>query len=196
MDDSQTSDKKQNEDQEVEKEDTLPVKRSFIVNNNKQLNYEHEFASKKSSNKITLLLVGLLILTIVAGVYSLRVRIKNLVAGPLQPTPIPTPVATPEPTSNPLMRSDWSFEVLNGSGESGLAKTVAAKIQDLGYQVVKIGNADKSNYDATQILAKQDVLEKLDIVIADLKDTIKIASIAGELKEGTASARIIIGKDF
>ncbi|MBI4035397.1 LytR C-terminal domain-containing protein [Candidatus Daviesbacteria bacterium] len=197
MDESQTTEKEQSEPQEDEKQETSTVKRSFIVSNNRPLNYENEFTAKKSSNKITLLLVGLLILLIVAGAYFLRVRIKSLVAGTIAPTPVPTPITTPEPTAtpNPLVRSDWSFEVLNGSGEGGLAKKIAGKVTDLGYQVVKVGNADDSDYDTTQVLVKADLRDKIDLVIADLKDAIKIASVAGELKDGTASARIIIGKD-
>ena len=76
-----------------------------------------------------------------------------------------------------------------------MAKKIAAKIQDLGYQVVKTGNSDKSDYSQTQVFVKKDVLDKVDLVIADLRDVIKIASVAGQLQEGTASVRIIIGKD-
>ncbi len=112
-------------------------------------------------------------------------------------TPVPSASETPLPTPSvvPLTRADFSFEVLNGSGTSGLAKKFALKIQDLGYQVVKTGNADKQTYVKTEIFVKKDLMSKIDLVIADLKDAIKIASVAGELKEGTASARIIIGKD-
>ena len=44
-------------------------------------------------------------------------------------------------------------------------------------------------------IIKDDLKEKIDLVIADLKDVVKIASIGGELKDSTASARIILGKD-
>lgn len=214
--DDKVTDKEQREDQEAEKdqnenqkedlpkEEESPIKRSFLINNGNKLNYEQQFSVKKSSggqvlasgNKLTFILIILLLLLVFGGAFFFRNKIKNLVVSNF-PTPTPTPIATaqPTPTPNPLVRSQWSFEVLNGSGESGLAKKIATKIQDLGYQVVKTGNADKSNYSQTQILAKQDVLDKLDLVIADLRDVIKIASIAGQLQEGTASARIIIGKD-
>lgn len=150
---------------------------------------------KKSGKKFIFII---LIIVVLAGIgfflYKSRSSIKGLVSGP---TPTPTPIATPAPTEAPkvLERSEWSFEVLNGSGSTGLAKKIADRIKDLGYQVVKTGNADKSNYPITQILVKKDLAEKLDLVIADLTDTIKIASYAGELNDSTASARIILGKD-
>ena len=150
---------------------------------------------KKGKKK---LIFVVLILTAVLGLgFFLRHQIKSLTMG--QPktgsTPTPTQIPTPTPTPNPLIRSDWSFEVLNGSGVSGLAKKVADKINGLGYQVIKVGNADKDNYPKTQILLKSDLKEKLDLVIADLKDAVKIASVGGELKDSTASARVILGKD-
>lgn len=150
-------------------------------------------APKKKSNKVTIVLVSILLMIILAiGVFFFRSSVSAPAA-----TPTPTPVAyeTPSPSPASIVRSDWSFEVLNGSGTSGLAKKIALELQNLGYQVVKTGNADKQTYAETEILVKKDLLGKIDLVIADLKDAIKIASIAGELTEGTASARIILGKD-
>lgn len=170
-------------------EDPAPIKRSFTFD--KPLSYEQK-SSKKPGK--TLLIVAVLLIVVVIG-FLFKHQIKTLVIG-AKPTPASTPVAVqPTPTPNPLVRPEWSFEVLNGSGESGLAKIIAGKIQGLGYQVVKTGNADNSNYSQTQILVRQGLQDKIDVVIADLKDVIKIASIAGQLQEGTASARIIIGKD-
>lgn len=110
--------------------------------------------------------------------------------------PIQTPIPTPSPTlAVKLERSEWSFEVLNGSGVSGAAKKLADQLKSLGYQVVKAANADKDTYTQNQIYVKAELKDKVDLVIADLKDFVKIASVAGELEDSTASARIIIGKD-
>lgn len=108
------------------------------------------------------------------------------------PTPVPIPTSTPKPA---LIRSEWNLEVLNGSGVTGAAKKLADKITELGYQVVKTGNADKDTYTQNQIFVRANLKDKTDLLIADLKDIIKIASAAGELKDSTASARIIIGKE-
>lgn len=112
-----------------------------------------------------------------------------------QPIPTSAPV-TPAPTPKPaLVRSEWSFEVLNGSGVSGEAKKLAEELRKLGYEVLKTANADKDTYTQNQIFVRAGLKEKIDPVIADLKDIIKIASVAGELTDSSASARIIIGRE-
>ncbi len=108
--------------------------------------------------------------------------------------PIPTQFSTPTPKPQ-LIKSEWSFEVLNGSGVRGAAKKLADQLKDLGYQVVKVANADRDDYAKTQILVTGNLQDKIDLVVADVKDVVKIASVAGELKDSTASARIIIGKE-
>ena len=151
---------------------------------------------KKKSKKKPLFVIAVLIALLLTG-FFFKSKIKSLLNGEVIKSnqPAASQIPKPSPTPNPLVRSDWSFEVLNGSGATGFAKNIAGKLQALGYQVVKIGNADRNDYQKTEVLIKKNLLDKIDFVIADLKDTIKIASIAGELKEGTASARIIIGKD-
>lgn len=176
-------------------QESAPIKRNFIINEDSELKYQPK--DSKGSGKGVLLIIGILAILLVGG-FFLNQKF-NLLPGSggeaqseVSPTPEPSPSPTPEPT---LIRSEWSFEVLNGSGVTGQAKKIADQIKTLGYEVVKTGNADKSNYADSQILVKKELLDQIDLVIADLKDVIKIASVAGELTEGTASARIIIGKD-
>lgn len=151
---------------------------------------------QEKSNRNLFLLggIGLTIIVLLTGgffLFSTR-DIQKEKKAPVAVAPIPMPTEVPE---RALVKSDWQMEVLNGSGIAGLAKKVAEKIKGLDYQVVKTGNADKDDYQTTQIWVKKDLLDKADLIIADLKDVVKIASVAGELTEGTASARIILGKD-
>lgn len=157
-----------------------------------------ESDSKPGSKKLTVAIFLILVATITGAGFSFRHRINQLLKGnpSPQPTQTPAPTSEPKPTPPPLVRSDWSFEILNGSGVSGQAKKLADKIKNLGYPVVKSANADKQTYDKTEIFVKKELQDKINALIVDLKDIIKIASIEGELKEGTASARIIIGKDL
>ena len=46
-------------------------------------------------------------------------------------------------------------EVLNGSGEGGIAARAAAFLRDGGFQVVDIRNADRSDYFATFVVARR-----------------------------------------
>lgn len=148
---------------------------------------------KKSSKKPVILVITVLLL-IIFGILGFKFFKSKKAVKPENPVPSATQIPTPTPQSV-LNRADWSFEVLNGSGAAGLAKKIADKLKDLGYPVIKTGNADRDDYPKTAIFVKSSLKDKLDLVIADIKDVIKIASVAGELKEGTASARIIIGKD-
>lgn len=188
-------------DQNTEKDDFAEfgsIKRSQTSAQDYNLNIQPSVNVNTKFSKKTVILVIIVLLILIGGgftVFKSRTSLKKLVS---TPTPTPSPVSTPVPTEAPkktLNKSDWSFEVLNGSGESGLAKKIGDKIKELGYMVVKVGNADNQSLQKNQILVKKELLEKVDLVIADLKDIIKIASFGGELKDATASARIIIGKD-
>lgn len=179
-------------DENQPQNEPAPLKRTFTLNEDTGIKLEQKSSSRKSGKAF--LIIGLIFIAAILGFIIFQFR--GLV-GTSQPSPEPTPalIPSPSPEQPVLQRSDWSFEVLNGSGVTGEAKKVADKLQALGYQIVKTGNADKNSYSKTQISVQKDLLEKIDLVVADIKDVIKVASVAGELKDSTASARIIIGKD-
>lgn len=164
---------------------------------NPNIKLNMETLPRKKGNKLIFIII-IIVVILALGAFFLRSKISGLSGGgEAKPTASSNETSAPEPSpiQNPLIRSDLSLEVLNGSGESGLAKTYAGKLKALGYPVVKVGNADKSDYALTEIQVKKDLADKVALVIADLKDTIKIASVGAGLKDSTASARIIIGKD-
>jgi len=49
-------------------------------------------------------------------------------------------------------------QVLNGSREGGLGARVAHLLRDGGFQVVEVGNADRSDYTASLVVARRDDL--------------------------------------
>jgi len=179
------------------KEDLQSAKR-FIINKDNPPMYEQRSRKGKSGKKILVISIVLVLLLIGGYFINKKFSISSQVRDVVQPTPIATPASlpTPTPVSKPVLnRSDWSLEILNGTDVTGAARQIANEARDLNYLVVKIGNADKNNYLVSQILVRKELEDQIELVIADLRDVIKIASIAGELKEGTASARIIIGED-
>ncbi len=188
------SDKDLNQDSLSSEKEDIP---SVAKKDHLPTHYDLNIPSKSRSNKKPIILVIILILLLIVGflLFKNKSSIKKMVMGLPTPTPTPIETAKPIPTPAALIRSDWSFEILNGSGVTGQAKKIADQIKDLGYLVIKSGNADKQTYTETQILVKSDFKDKIDLVIADIKDIVKVASYAGELKDSTASARIIIGKD-
>ena len=178
------------EDQDLESEEEI---KKVGEDTNESIAFYPPPHKKKGPKKI--FVIAIVVIILLAGGFLLRNKIKGWLTLSA-PTPTPTQTPTPTPTPNPLIRPEWSFEVLNGTSSPGLARKIADKLIALGYPVIKTGNADKDTYTQTEIQVKKDLQSKIDLVIADLKDTVKIASVGGELKEGTASARIIIGKDL
>ncbi|MCW2701344.1 MAG: Cell envelope-related function transcriptional attenuator common domain, partial [Blastococcus sp.] len=65
----------------------------------------------------------------------------------------PQPQAEPAQTTAPetVAPSDVSVNVYNGSGISGVAKTAAADLQAQGFTVPQTGNADSTEYTASEI---------------------------------------------
>lgn len=91
-------------------------------------------------------------------------------------------------------RSGWAVEILNGSGVSGTASKVAVKLEGMGYQVLKVGNASRNDYSQSEISVSEDLTEEAILLIDDLKEVLVTATFTGTLSSSTASARIILGK--
>jgi len=179
--------------EDISRSNTMRRDLNQFVRDN-QPSYNLTPQSKKLSGKLlTLILFILAVVVIGGGIYFL-----TGVGSPKkeqQPSTVPTSTPQASPTPEVLNRSEWSFEVLNGSGVTGEAKRIADALRQLGYQVIKVGNADRSDYTSNQFFVREDLQDEVDQIVVDIKDIIKIASISGELKDATASARIIIGKE-
>lgn len=99
---------------------------------------------------------------------------------------------TPAPVSSPVMsKGSISLEILNGTGKAGEAGRVGKRIEELGYKVVKVGNAERA--EKTQVLIKKSLEGTLGDLFIDLSRELNVSSPSGYLEEGTASARIILG---
>lgn len=87
------------------------------------------------------------------------------------PTPQPkTEIAiTPTPTSE-ISNSVISVIVLNATSKSGLASTNAQKISNLGFKVVKTGNANKQRN--STIYVKPNLGDKTRNIITEIKSRI------------------------
>jgi hypothetical protein len=152
---------------------------------------------EKSNVKLYILggvMAGIIVIAVVALFISFSTQLeqeKNREAR-IGVTPMPTIALR-----RALVRDDWSFEVLNGSGVAGAAKKAADKIEVLGYKVIDMGNAESSNSSGNKLYVTADMIDRGDLLIADLRADFNIASVSGEFKSSsTASARLIIGKPF
>jgi len=103
----------------------------------------------------------------------------------------PTPTLVPEPTKT-IDLTQYEVEILNGSEISGEASRQQANLEEEGFTVSSIGNADSSDYTDTIIQAKADVDEGF---LDKLKEALELSFVVGdqeELSEDVDSDVIVI----
>ena len=135
-----------NLNQEVQAPMTPPQSTSFSV----------EPKSKNSGSKWILIFIGLLILG-GAGIFFFTKSGNETI-----PTPTPTfkvepivetetPTAIPTKSPVPVKKSDISIEIQNGTGITGEAALLQAKLKALGYSDIKVGNATSTDFTAAVV---------------------------------------------
>lgn len=88
------------------------------------------------------------------------------------------------------------IEILNGTGEPGVAAHTRDLLQSQGYQVVSIGDADRSDYGRTIIInygVPDEVVEK---VGTDLELDPNLSSLQGLNASAPVDVRIVVGRDL
>lgn len=114
---------------------------------------------------------------------------------PLKPTetPEPTVVPTVAPTEKPLDLKSYKISVLNGSGIKGKAAEVKTSLTGAGFVVSTTGNADRSDYGATQIAAKKSVDKAyLDKLEAELKKEYEVDTVSTIPSDSSQAADVIV----
>ncbi len=102
---------------------------------------------------------------------------------------------TPTPEEKKVDRSNWTFEVLNGSGKTGEAKKAADLLEELGYEISSVGNANE-NVDSTQIYVSEDEKdEDIELVLKDLEEDFGKLSVEDNFEDEKANIRMIIGAE-
>jgi len=139
--------------------------------------------SSKVENRISfglivvITLVSALVAAIVSGgVYVYLSGLEYLNKKQEEPEPIttsPTPVPTPvnqQPKQEPIDLSQYSVQVLNGSGMIGAAKSGEKILIQAGFKVNSTGNAANYNFKSTVVEAKDSVLPE---VLSKAKDALE-----------------------
>ncbi|MEK9178618.1 MAG: LytR C-terminal domain-containing protein [Patescibacteria group bacterium] len=148
-----------------------------------------------------LLIVGaiLAVIILLGGLLFYYKGIQNSTSNATpSPTPSPTPTASEEPTPTAtaeakLDREKYGIEVLNGSGKSGQAASMQKILEDAGFKVDSIGNADDSSYSDSEISAKEKIeKEFLDELIKELSKTYEVSKKIGKLEDSEDSDIVII----
>lgn len=158
-------------------------------------------ASKKEARGCNPLLVGISAFSLIIGIagwvlYFSTTSQINIFGGSNAPEPTTLPAALAiSPTPTTTSKAAIPLEVLNGSGVSGLAGKTADTLEGMGYTILKTGNADNSNYKTTEIYTNPEFTDTK-AFLEDLEEEFGSATVSGSLKDSTASARIIVGKDW
>ncbi len=103
-----------------------------------------------------------------------------------QPTPAALPTPTPEIAT---------LAVLNGTLRGGLAGSTADYLEDRGFDVIYVGNADRQDYAGTVILLNQDKPQTLARLLAELELPTS-AVTQGREEESAHDIVVVLGQDF
>jgi len=99
----------------------------------------------------------------------------------------PAPVRTHGPEHRVVR-----VQVLNGSGEGGVGSKLATYLREGGFQVVEVGNADRSDYFATMVVARRNDVSSAEEVARYLGDPPVIRQASStELADVT----VVLGSD-
>lgn len=118
-------------------------------------------------------------------------------------TPTPTgkeEETTPTPTAKVkgavTSAKTLQIEVLNGSGDEGVAGKMRDHLVNKGYEFIDVGNAENFDYQGVEIRIKDEFKQYLTTLENDIKDAYTISTNSGTLLSNTSSvdATVIVGK--
>lgn len=92
-----------------------------------------------------------------------------------------------------LPNSQITVEVLNGSGIKGLANEVADKLREEGFNVVRIGNADRFDIEKSQVISRlnnMDAAKEVAILVPNAQ------LLKEEISGRGVDVTVIIGKEY
>jgi len=134
---------------------------------------------------------------------AIGVSLILLVQGPstlpfmaAKPTPTPTPTVEPTPSPAVVTRSDVKVSVVNGGGTPGAGNKMKAFLEEKGYTVVSVGNADEYTYTQTEILVKSGKSDYATLLSDDLKADYILGTSSATVDEDEAyDAQVIVGEE-
>lgn len=113
-----------------------------------------------------------------------------------QPTQTPTP-QPPSPTPTvAFARGDLKIKILNGVGVAGKAVEVKEILADKDYGEILVDNADRFDYEKTEIQVKEDKKQAVEFLKEDFKKYVKVEKTSSLPKDSSADLILIIGADF
>lgn len=196
---------------EVKSEETKPMvaESGKIEKESADSNYQFPTSGvymqeSESSNKLTFILIILVLLALIGGAVYFRQKIFNKLGlsgiGSTQteitptPTEAVTPTNTPTPTPPRVDRSTFKVKVLNGTSTSGQAASLSDKLKSKGWNVTSVGNASTSDYTQTEVHTKADEADAGKLMVSDLSSDYQASASADLTKSSNVDVEVIIGK--
>ena len=189
---------------------------------NQPISQPAEFTStpRKRGKKRSLTIAVIIFLLVAAGIFGYS-RMQSGSTSEISPTPevfpseeptpteiideSPTPEAeeTPDPTEKPTpaekaaptKASELNIQVLNGTGEAGIAATAKEFLSGKGYESIETGNADNNEYTGVTLKSKSSAADYLEEFKTDLEEKYTVSDESDTLSEDSLfDVVIIIGK--
>lgn len=88
---------------------------------------------------------------------------------------------------------DVVWEVRNAAGRAGAAAAAAKQLESMGYQVLSIGNS-RALIDGVEVEVAAAYQTESGGILAKIREVWPEATLARELTDSTAGARLIIGR--
>lgn len=134
---------------------------------------------------------------------AIGVSLILLVKGPqtlpfmsVKPTPTPTPTVAPTPSPVTVVRSDIKVRVINGGGTPGAGSKMKTFLEEKGYSVVNVSNADEYTYTQTEISVKSGKTDYKQLLADDLKADYTLGTASAQVEESASyDAEVIVGKE-
>lgn len=107
----------------------------------------------------------------------------------------PTSIKLPTPTKKIFATKDYKIIILNGSKREGEASVLQKKLQENGFTIEEIDNADRSDYEQTKILSSKEISMEYLVKLKDfLNKTYEVEDKIATAVPGI-DIQIIIGKN-
>ncbi|OGD87473.1 hypothetical protein A3J17_00085 [Candidatus Curtissbacteria bacterium RIFCSPLOWO2_02_FULL_40_11] len=146
---------------------------------------------------IVLIIIGALVFAFFKGLGPFA-QFSNGGEKTVSPTPEARIESSPEPSPEvkEVDRGEPGIRVLNGSGEAGIASSIKDFLEDLGWRVLSIGNAESYEFDSTTITFKEGFENFEDALVTDLsaKYSVKVSSDLLEASD-EADIEVIVGTE-
>lgn len=146
---------------------------------------------------IILIIIGALAFALFKGVgpfAKISPFVKKELATPTPEAFASPTLSSPSPDASEVDRAKPAVRVLNGSGVVGLATSVKDMLENLGWRVANIGNADSYDYEQTEVRLKEDFNSYQEALVKDLSDKYSVKVSSATLSStDSADIEIIVG---